>query len=353
MSKKIEPTEAPRRLGFLGRRILGGRLPIGGLVAALAVVALLGAGYVIGNPPSASHDANAKQDAQGRFAANPLAANPVAAPTAGPAQVPAASAASGGGIDQGLKQYELSGDGSQTTSGVPVTAPIETQIVKTGSMAMEVANLDNALSAAQAAIVGLGGSISSSTRSGSEDQASATVTYRIPVARWDDALAAIDKLGKLLGEQTGTTDVTAQVVDVDARLTNLRATESALQGIMARASAIPDILAVQQQLTETRSQIEQLEGQENYLKDQAAMSTLSVSYTLPGKTVVTSTTQDWDLGKQVDNAVATLVRMGQGLATLAVWLVIVGLPLIVSLLILYVVYRIGRRIARRRASQAA
>jgi hypothetical protein len=348
MSRKIEPTEAPRRLDFLGRRILGGRLPIGGLIAALAVVALLGAGYVAGSPPSAAHDASLDSGPQGRFAANPIAA-----PTAAPAAVPAASLAAGEGYgDQSLEQLPAGNEG-QTTAGVPVTAPVETQIVKTGSMAIEVANLDNALSAAQAAIVGMGGSISSSTRSGSEDQASATVTYRIPVARWDDALAAINKLGKLLSEQTGTTDVTAQVVDVDARLTNLRATESALQGIMARASAIPDVLAVEQQLSDTQSQIEQLQAQENYLKDQAAMSTLSVSYTLPGKTVVTTATQEFDLGQQVDNAVAMLVRIGQGLATLAVWAVIVGLPLVVSLLILYVLYRIGRRIARRRATSAA
>ncbi len=47
----------------------------------------------------------------------------------------------------------------------------------------------------------------------------ASVTYRVPVARWDDALTALRKLGsKTLSEQTDTSDVTSQVIDLDARL---------------------------------------------------------------------------------------------------------------------------------------
>ena len=194
----------------------------------------------------------------------------------------------------------------------------------------------------------MGGNVSQSSSSGEKDSAVATVEYRVPVARWDDALAAIRALGtRVISEQTNSTDATAQVIDLDARISNLQATQSALQSIMARASAIPDVLAVEQQLSSTEGQIEELSAQQALLKNQAAMSTLTVSFSTPAETDTTQAAQGWDLGAQIDQAVATLVHIGQGLVTIVVWAVIVGLPIVIGLVLLWVVWLIVRRIARR------
>ena len=182
----------------------------------------------------------------------------------------------------------------------------------------------------------------------------ATVEYRVPVARWDDALAAMRALGtRVISEQTDSTDATAQVIDLDARISNLQATESALQSIMARASAIPDVLAVEQQLSTTEGQIEELSAQQTLLKNQAAMSTLTVSFSTPGQTDTTQAAQGWDLGAQIDQAVATLVHIGQGLVTIVVWAVVVGLPVAIGLALLWAIWWIVRRIARRRRGSVA
>jgi len=42
------------------------------------------------------------------------------------------------------------------------------------------------------------------------------------------------------------------------------------------------------------------------------MSTLTVSFSTPGQTDTTQAAQGWDLGAQIDQAVATLVHIGQG-----------------------------------------
>jgi Ca-activated chloride channel family protein len=226
-------------------------------------------------------------------------------------------------------------------------------IVKTGQMTLQVATLDAAVSQAQSQIAGMSGYVASSSRSGSADNASASVTYRLPVAHWDDALADLRKLAsKVVSEQTDTSDVTSQAIDLDARLSNLKTTESALQAIMARATAIPDVLAVEQQLSTTQGQIEQLTAQRNHLGDQAAMSTVAVTFTLPNETVTTQTTQGWQLGGQIDQAVAQLVRIGQGLVTIVVWAVIVGLPVLLALLVLFLAWRLTRRLAGRNRPRA-
>jgi len=122
---------------------------------------------------------------------------------------------------------------------------------------------------------------------------------------------------------------------------------------MARATAIPDVIAVETQLSDTQGQIEQLTAQRDHLADLAAMSTLTVTFQLPAKTVTTQATQDWTLGSQVDEAGAALVRIGQGLATIGVWIVLVVFPLGLAALILIGVAKLTRRIVGRGGRRAA
>ena len=335
------------RVGRSARRIAGariGRVPLGGLVAAIALIALVGAAYTVGTPGAGG---SATLDAQ-RL---PMVGAPVAGPVSGQA------------VDGSVANPAFNSADSAGSGGKPVTAPgvdqltaaLETtQIVKTGSMALEVTDLAKAVSQAKAAIVGMSGRISQSSTSGDKETAVANVTYRLPAAKWDDALAALRGLaGRIISEQTDSTDVTAQVIDLDARLNNLQVTETALQSIMARATAIPDVLAVEQQLSQVEGQIEQLKAQQDNLKNQADMSTLSVSFTTPDSTVVTKAAQGWSLGTQVDEAGAALVHIGQGLATIVVWAVVVGLPIVIGLALLVVILWIGRRIFGRRRTTAA
>ena len=327
--------------GRVARRIARarlGRVPVAGLLAAGAIVALLGMAYNLGTPTAgASADS---ERAPSYMGAVPGGFN--------------SQTASGAGVVAGGDAKDIAAlpadTGTTTTSEVDqLTATLEaSQIVKTGSIALEVTDLDKAVSQAQSTIEGMGGNVSQSSSSGEKDSAVATVVYRVPVARWDDALAAIRALGnRVISEQTNSTDATAQVIDLDARISNLQATESALQSIMARASAIPDVLAVEQQLSSTEGQIEELSAQQALLKNQAAMSTLTVSFSTPAETDTTQAAQGWDLGTQIDQAVATLVHIGQGLVTIVVWAVIVGLPIVIGLALLWVVWLIVRRIARR------
>ena len=97
---------------------------------------------------------------------------------------------------------------------------------------------------------------SGSKESGTGADAAATADYRIPADAWERTLAGLRGLATVREQEISTDEVTGQVVDLGARIANLRATESALQAIMAKAARIEDVLAVQKQLTDTRGQIE-------------------------------------------------------------------------------------------------
>ncbi|MFI5253842.1 MAG: DUF4349 domain-containing protein [Candidatus Limnocylindrales bacterium] len=223
-------------------------------------------------------------------------------------------------------------------------------IVRTGSLDLEVKDFDTALAKARTAIVGMGGYIGQSQMALKGDQPYGSVTYRVPVARWDDAVAALKALSsKVVSEQSQAVEVTKSVVDLEAHIANLQATEQQLLTIMSKAVKISDILDVQGQLTTVRGDIEQLVAERDGLKDQAAYGTLTVGWSVPVVAAVTVAQQGFDPAKIVDSAVAQLVQLGQGLLTAGIWLAIVGLPVLIGgLLVLGVLFLIARWLGRRR-----
>jgi hypothetical protein len=244
---------------------------------------------------------------------------------------------------EGARQGDVDTAGSGAIGGLTDDA----KIVRTGSLELEVNGFAEALTRARAAIAGLGGYIAASEERHEAERDFATVTYRIPADRWDDAVDALRGIATtILGERTQAVEVTSQLVDLEARISNLRATEQALVAIMAKATRIPDILEVQAQLTTVRSEIEQLEAQRAQLEDQASYGTLSVAWSTPVAPVV-ETQQAWNPAAEIERAVAALLSVGQIVATVGIWLLIVGLPLLVGVgVVAAVVWAIMRRTAR-------
>lgn len=276
-----------------------------------------------------------------------MAAVALGACSSGAASAPATEAPAAGPVAGGATTEN--GDGSTPAEPAATPAPAgspadQPLIVYTGTLSLEVADLGQAIDQADQLVAGLGGHVASSQVSNKDNASSSSVTYRIPAERWQDALSGLRGVGsRVVDENTQSEDVTGQVVDLDARIANLKASESALQAIMARASSIPDVLKVQDELTSTQGDIESMTAQRDSLADRAALSTLTVNFNVP-VTETTVATGGWDLGHEVDNAAAALLRLGQGLTTIIVWLVIVVLPVVVPLVILLL---IGRWLRRR------
>ena len=209
--------------------------------------------------------------------------------------------------------------------------PDQQLIVYTGSLQLDVADLDSAVQQAEQLINGLGGHVASSYAEDAGDYQYATVTYRIPSQNWQEALAGLRALGeRVVNETTESEDVTAQVVDLDARLANLRVTEAALQSIMDRATTIDDVLSVQRELTNVRGEIERLTAEREFLANRAALATLTVSFGVP-VAEISLASGAWDLGTEIERAVASLVRVGQALASVLIWLLIVVVPVVLPI----------------------
>jgi len=210
----------------------------------------------------------------------------------------------------------------------------DAKIIRTGSVQLQVSDVPSALRTARDAIVAMGGYVGASNTSNSDDQPFAEITYRIPADRWEDALDVLRDLNglttKVLNEQTQAVEVTGQIVDLQARIKNLRASETALQTIAANAVKVSDVLDVEARLTDVRGQIEQLTAQLVDLNDRAAFTTLT-AYFSTAIVAVELASKEWEPATTVDEATASLISIIQGLANAGIWFLIVWVPVLLAL----------------------
>ena len=289
-------------------------------VVVVLLIALL---VACGSAASAPQTGAASRDFGGVGGAAPAA-------SAAPAAAPEAYDAAG----RPINSYEEPGafrDGAK--------------IIRTGSLQVEVADVTAAVASARSAIQGMGGYIGASQQARDGDSIVATITYRIPADRWEDALDALRKLGKEVGEQTDSADVTGQIVDLDARIRNLKASESALVKHLSDAGKVSDVLEIEARLSDVRGQIEQLTAQKTNLDDQVAYATLTTTFGVEVQAVRIAS-ERWDPATEVDAAGASLVGFLQLVASAGIWLAIVGLPILLVLgiffgLIVLVARRLG------------
>ena len=164
------------------------------------------------------------------------------------------------------------------------TAPIDgALVVKTGSLDLQVPTtaLRPTINRVTTTVVGLGGYIVKQNASYNASDPTGTITVRVPVNRFEAAVSDINGLPgvKVLGDRETGKDVTAQYVNVQAQITALTTEEQSILKLLAQANNLTDILNLHAQVTAIQSQIDQLQGQNNLLRNQAAFSDLAITVT--------------------------------------------------------------------------
>lgn len=158
----------------------------------------------------------------------------------------------------------------------------------------------------------------------------AYITVRVPAEKLNQALAQIkaqveDAENDILTENVTGQDVTKEYTDLNSQLKNLEDAEAQLREIMASATRTEDVLAIFQQLTQVRRDIEVLKGQIKYYEESAALSSISVRIQAQ-EAVKPLQVGSWRPEGTARNAVQALIDTLQFLAKAAIWIVIFILP---------------------------
>jgi hypothetical protein len=182
----------------------------------------------------------------------------------------------------------------------------------------------------------------------------ASITVRVPAERLDEAIARIEAESDRLplNKDIQSQDVTTDYTDLQSRLRNLEAAEAQLMEILDDAVRTEDVLNVFSQLTSVREQIEVIKGQIQYYEQSAALSAISVEL-IANAAVQPISIGGWEPVGVVKDAIEALIRGLQVLASVAIWLGLFVLPILVVIgLPIYVIVPLVIRARRRRKSGA-
>ena len=195
------------------------------------------------------------------------------------------SAAGGVYYDSGDYEYadEVSEEnGSSQAETVEKGETTGRKLIRNVDMDVETESFDVLLASAQSQAEELGGYIESSSISNSSYASStsaarsARLTARIPSEKLDGYLAGISKQSNVTRKSESTEDVTLQYVDLQSHKKALLAEQESLLSMMEQAESIEDIIAINEQLTDVRYQIESMESQLRTYDNQVDYSTVNL-----------------------------------------------------------------------------
>jgi hypothetical protein len=146
-----------------------------------------------------------------------------------------------------------------------------------GHLGRDVARLDSLASS-------LGGYVSGASLSEAGSNQGGTVVLAVPASAFASAVARVEAIGPVRAISRSESDVTPQVVDLAARLKALEDARARLETFLARAASVSDLLAVESQVENVQTSIEQIEGQQRTLVSQVAYSRLTVVLQVAGST---------------------------------------------------------------------
>lgn len=205
---------------------------------------------------------------------------------------------------------------------VPQSSP---QLVKRAEMALEVDDMETAIQQAMAIARSTGGDVlnlQNQTPPSETATHTAFLELRIPQAQLNEALNRLADVGAVKRQSMSAEDVSTQLVDLEARLRNLRKAEDMVLGIMERSGEIGEVLQVAQELRNIRGSIEQIDGQLNALKTRVRFSTVSLNLTRPGAATPSQSgvwTQVQDTWNSATRSMATFTV---DLMQLGIWLMV-------------------------------
>ncbi|MFC5365858.1 DUF4349 domain-containing protein [Salinirubrum litoreum] len=174
------------------------------------------------------------------------------------------------------------GDGSVTNVDSLASNRI---LIRTGTVTLRVDDYASARRNLTRSVRAQGGFVSDATQqvNGEENRTWTTgrVVLRVPSENFSAMFSDAETEGDVLDSTQSTQDVTEQVVDLRARLENLKAERDRLRTLYDRANGTEEVLAVGERLSDVQGEIERTEAKLRSLEERVAYSTITVELREP------------------------------------------------------------------------
>ncbi|MFI7550618.1 DUF4349 domain-containing protein [Verrucosispora sp. WMMD703] len=248
-----------------------------------------------------------------------------AAGTAADAEAPAREGAAVAPGEAAAPGNAQGGAGAATDTRVD-----KRSIIYTGSIRVQVNDVDVAARDAVAAATRAGGFVGGDQRRSSDADAVADLELRVPAERFYAVVEELAGLGTQERREIGTQDVTEETIDLDARIASQRARVESARRLLAQANSISDLVSIENELARREADLASLEAKKRRLSDLTALSTITVTLVGPG---VTTPEEETEIGFLVGLKGGWQVFLSSMTVLLTVlgailpWLLVFGVPL--------------------------
>jgi anti-sigma factor RsiW len=176
----------------------------------------------------------------------------------------------------------------QIPGGAPAAPPVEAQrsavsgvepssdrkVIRAGEIAVEVDKFDDAARRVLTVAEAAGGFVADSSYDESGGVPRGVFVVRVPANRFAETVRQLEQLGAVQRRHISGQDVTEEFIDLEARVRNLERQEARLLTFLDRATKVPDLLAVQQEVSRVRGDIERLKGRMTFLSNRVDLATV-------------------------------------------------------------------------------
>lgn len=156
---------------------------------------------------------------------------------------------------------------------------VDRKLIKEGFLEFETKDLNKTRQNIAKAVQRYKGYTSTDQEFTSPGKVSITINVRIPSQYFDTALAEIVKdVKKFDRKEVFIKDVTEEFMDIEARLKTKKELEARYLELLKQTGKINEIMEIERELSQLRSDVESIEGRYKYLSNQVVYSTLNITF---------------------------------------------------------------------------
>lgn len=164
----------------------------------------------------------------------------------------------------------------------------ERKIITTGSISLEVTDLDEKVNAITDLAEKSGGYVESSNvdnvvsyeRDNNDNKEeklkTGNLTLRLPAAKFKATVEEIKNMGEVISYNTNSVDISEQYYDTTTRINNLKVQENRLRELLSKVQTVDEILKIENELNRVRNDIELMTTDIRRWDKQVSLSTLYV-----------------------------------------------------------------------------
>ncbi|RZJ67966.1 MAG: DUF4349 domain-containing protein [Flavobacterium sp.] len=209
----------------------------------------------------------------------------------------------------------------------------ETKIIRSANLKFETNDLSKTFAEISTSVKKVNGSVQNDSESKEYGTNQRILQVRIPSKNFDTFLSEISSgVSYFDQKEISSTDVTEEYIDTDSRIKTKKALEARYLELLRKANKVSEMLEVEAKLSEIREEIESKQARLNYLQNQVAMSSFTITFY---KNVPENESAKVSFGSKIGNALASGIN---GLLDFFIWLLEMW-PFILILVALIVFFR--------------